>query len=115
MKPVTGTRRQSLQLTCLLALAVFAPAAYAFQFHAAHSDPVAPVILGVTTILFVALLGRFGARHLGMPSVIGELGRAGDLGVHVDAGDAFADWVGGLFSHCGPPSATSLMASTIRV
>jgi hypothetical protein len=74
MKPVTGTPRPALQLTCLLALVIFAPAAFALQFHAAHSDPVAPVILGVTTILFVALLGRFGARHLGMPSVIGELG-----------------------------------------
>ena len=73
MNPVTGMRRHTLLLTCLLALVVFAPAAYAVQFHAAHSDPVAPVILGVTTILFVALLGRFGARQLGLPSVIGEL------------------------------------------
>ncbi|HEY9199034.1 MAG TPA: cation:proton antiporter [Gammaproteobacteria bacterium] len=38
-----------------------------------HSDPVAPVILGVTGILFLALLGRFGARKLGQPSVLGEL------------------------------------------
>ena len=73
MNPVNLPRRR-LQLTCLLALAVFAPAAAAIQFHTSHSDPVAPVILGVTTILFVALLGRFGARHLGLPSVIGELG-----------------------------------------
>jgi Kef-type K+ transport system membrane component KefB len=73
MNPVNLPHRR-LQLTCLLALTVFAPAAAAIQFHTSHSDPVAPVILGVTTILFVALLGRFGARHLGMPSVIGELG-----------------------------------------
>lgn len=39
----------------------------------AHTDPIAPVILGVTGILFVALLGRFGARRLGQPSVLGEL------------------------------------------
>jgi len=45
----------------------------AFQFHAPHSDPIAPVILGVTGILFVALIGRFSARKLGFPSVIGEL------------------------------------------
>ena len=40
---------------------------------ASHSDPIAPVILGVTGLLFVALLGRFGARKLGLPSVLGEL------------------------------------------
>lgn len=39
-----------------------------------HQDPVAPVILGVTSILFFALMGRFGARKLGLPSVLGELG-----------------------------------------
>jgi Kef-type K+ transport system membrane component KefB len=49
------------------------PVAAAFQFHAPHSDPIAPVILGVTGILFVALIGRFSARTLGFPSVIGEL------------------------------------------
>ena len=38
-----------------------------------HSDPIAPVILGVTGILFFAVLGRFGARWLGQPSVLGEL------------------------------------------
>ena len=74
MNAVTGSHHQRLQLACLLLLAAFAPSASAFQFEAAHSDPVAPVILGVTTILFVALLGRFGARNLGLPSVIGELG-----------------------------------------
>jgi len=39
----------------------------------AHSDPIAPVILGVTGLLFVALMGRFSARKLGLPSVLGEL------------------------------------------
>ncbi|MGW8310296.1 MAG: cation:proton antiporter [Thiogranum sp.] len=38
-----------------------------------HGDPVAPVILGVTGLLFVALIGRFSARKLGLPSVLGEL------------------------------------------
>jgi len=38
-----------------------------------HQDPVAPVILGVAGILFFALIGRFSARRLGQPSVLGEL------------------------------------------
>lgn len=38
-----------------------------------HSDPIAPVILGVTGILFFAIIGRFGARHFNQPSVLGEL------------------------------------------
>jgi len=60
-------------LFCLLALLAMPSAVSAFQFHAPHSDPIAPVILGVTGILFVALIGRFSARKLGFPSVIGEL------------------------------------------
>ena len=38
-----------------------------------HDDPIAPVILGVTSILFFAILGRFGARRCGQPAVVGEL------------------------------------------
>ncbi len=38
-----------------------------------HSDPIAPVIFGVTLILSAALIGRYGARRLGQPSVLGEL------------------------------------------
>jgi len=38
-----------------------------------HEDPIAPVILGVTGILFFAVLGRFGARKFCQPSVLGEL------------------------------------------
>ena len=38
-----------------------------------HTDPIAPVILGVTGILFFAIVGRFGARSLNQPSVLGEL------------------------------------------
>lgn len=37
------------------------------------ADPIAPVILGVTGILFFAVLGRFTARKIGLPSVLGEL------------------------------------------
>ena len=47
--------------------------AIAKHFIVSHSDPIAPVILGVTGILFVALIGRFSARKLGLPSVLGEL------------------------------------------
>ncbi|MBL3591318.1 MAG: cation:proton antiporter [gamma proteobacterium endosymbiont of Lamellibrachia anaximandri] len=38
-----------------------------------HGDPIAPVIFSVTLILVSALLGRFGARRLKQPSVLGEL------------------------------------------
>ncbi len=57
-------------LICMLLLPAVASAV---EFHISHNDPVAPVILGVTGILFVALIGRFSARKLGFPSVIGEL------------------------------------------
>jgi Kef-type K+ transport system membrane component KefB len=42
-------------------------------FDSLHKDPIAPVILGVTGILFFAILGRFAARKLGLPSVLGEV------------------------------------------
>ena len=38
-----------------------------------HGDPIAPVILGVTSILFFAVVGRFVARKLDQPTVLGEL------------------------------------------
>jgi Kef-type K+ transport system membrane component KefB len=38
-----------------------------------HGDPIAPVILGVTSILLFAIIGRFAARRLGQPTVVGEL------------------------------------------
>jgi len=38
-----------------------------------HGDPIAPVILGVTSILLFAIIGRFVARRLGQPTVVGEL------------------------------------------
>lgn len=61
-----------VQFPLLTALFV-APAFVLANGNGEHSDPVAPVILGVTTILFFAVLGRFGARKLGQPSVLGEL------------------------------------------
>ena len=66
--------RYRLSLLCLPALLAMPSTVSAWQFHTSHSDPIAPVLLGVTGILFVALLGRFGARKLGLPSVLGELG-----------------------------------------
>ncbi len=45
----------------------------AHPFGGTHDDPIAPVILGVTGILFFAVLGRFGARKFGQPAVLGEL------------------------------------------
>jgi len=38
-----------------------------------HGDPIAPVILGVTSILAFAIAGRVAARKLGQPTVLGEL------------------------------------------
>ncbi len=38
-----------------------------------HSDPIAPVILGVTSILAFAVIGRVAARKLNQPTVLGEL------------------------------------------
>lgn len=62
-------RRQGLWI---LLLAMLSPA----LVHAAglaHGDPVAPVILVVTTILVCAVLGRYLARLLNQPGVLGEL------------------------------------------
>lgn len=58
--------RVSLISICLVPGAVFAA-------EAEHSDPVAPVILGVTGILIFAVIGRYFARRFGQPSVLGEL------------------------------------------
>ena len=65
--------RHHRRLLALLVLLLVPTTAAAVQFHVSHSDPIAPVILGVTGILFVALIGRFTARKLGFPSVLGEL------------------------------------------
>jgi Kef-type K+ transport system membrane component KefB len=68
-----STRYNYRRLLLLFIIALLPSVAAAFQFHVSHSDPIAPVILGVTGILFVALIGRFTARKLGFPSVLGEL------------------------------------------
>ena len=61
------------KLCVFICLLLLPSVAAAMEFHVSHNDPIAPVILGVTGILFVALIGRFSARKLGFPSVIGEL------------------------------------------
>ncbi|MFQ6021110.1 MAG: cation:proton antiporter [Acidiferrobacterales bacterium] len=61
---------------CSVLILFFGAAATALAtqpFDGTHTDPIAPVILGVTGILFFAVLGRFGARKLGQPAVLGEL------------------------------------------
>ena len=68
-----STRYNYRRLFLLFIISLLPSVAAAFQFHVSHSDPIAPVILGVTGILFVALIGRFSARKLGFPSVLGEL------------------------------------------
>jgi len=48
--------------------------AYAFALvEGGHTDPIASVILGVTTIFFFAIIGRYIARRLNQPGVLGEL------------------------------------------
>jgi Kef-type K+ transport system membrane component KefB len=66
----SGTTAPAALLALLLAWT--GPAA-AHPLQSMHTDPIAPVILGVTGILFFAILGRFAARKLGQPSVLGEL------------------------------------------
>lgn len=60
-------------LALALMLLVMSGGAFAVAGSAGHGDPIAPVVLGVTGLLFVALLGRFSARKMGLPSVMGEL------------------------------------------
>ena len=64
-----------MSVVCLLALSLLlvSPLAWGAAGSVVHGDPIAPVILGVTGILFFAVLGRFAARRFGQPSVLGEL------------------------------------------
>jgi len=43
-------------------------AAFVYQFHVSHTVPIAPIILGFTGILFVALVGKvltgYGASNI---------------------------------------------------
>lgn len=48
-------------------------AAYAGVPQDSHNDPIAPILLWVTLILFFALVGRYLARRLNQPAVLGEL------------------------------------------
>ncbi|MEA3413519.1 MAG: cation:proton antiporter [Pseudomonadota bacterium] len=66
-------RGRLVKILTLLAIEISSAPAFAAHQGSAHSDPVAPVILGVTGILFFAVLGRFAARKIGQPSVLGEL------------------------------------------
>ena len=60
-------------MRAILLLTIVLTSAVALASRNAHSDPIAPVLLGVTGVLFFALLGRFLARRLGQPTVLGEL------------------------------------------
>jgi len=77
-------QRRRLIVLIALASALLSAGAMAGA-NGLHKDPIAPVILGVTGILFFAVLGRFAARKLGQPSVLGELIMGvllGNIGYH---------------------------------
>lgn len=67
-----GKLYPSLKQVCFVFLLACLPLVAAAS-GAGHSDPIAPVLLGVTGILFFAIIGRFVARRLGQPTVLGEL------------------------------------------
>ena len=74
MKQFNTMQPGATMLCVLLTLMMaWAGTAAAHPLESMHTDPIAPVILGVTGILFFAILGRFAARKLGQPSVLGEL------------------------------------------
>jgi Kef-type K+ transport system membrane component KefB len=56
----------------ILSLLLF-PVAVLAAGDGGHADPAAPIILGVTGILVFAVIGRYVARKLGQPTVLGEL------------------------------------------
>ena len=68
MRPELATKRY-----LLLLVAVFLPTVTFAVESASHSDPAAPIILGVTAILAFAVVGRRFARRFAQPSVLGEL------------------------------------------
>ncbi|MDI9819679.1 MULTISPECIES: cation:proton antiporter [unclassified Legionella] len=79
----------------LIALAGFFPAlVYAAVQQESHNDPIAPILFWVTLILFLALVGRYLARCLHQPGVLGEL----LMGV----------LIGNLFYYLGSPLAVIL-------
>jgi Kef-type K+ transport system membrane component KefB len=69
----TPSTRAATRLAAVTLLTLAAGPALAHTLPSIHHDPIAPVILGVTGILFFAVIGRFTARKLRLPSVLGEL------------------------------------------
>ncbi|MGD2055998.1 MAG: cation:proton antiporter, partial [Gammaproteobacteria bacterium] len=70
----TNPLHAALMRSALFLAAIAMPVSgYAIHSGPEHSDPIAAVILGVTSILFFAILGRFAARKLRQPPVLGEL------------------------------------------
>ena len=72
MRKLDKDRLPSIFVSMLPLVLVAVPFAYAVA-AGGHSDPAAPIILGVTGILVFAVVGRYFARRLGQPSVLGEL------------------------------------------
>lgn len=61
------------RLRWLLFLILISPFVVYASGNEDHMDPLAPVILGVTAIFFLAIIGRYLARRLHQPGVLGEL------------------------------------------
>lgn len=61
------------KISLSMALVLSSAPAFAGVNVIAHGDPVASVILGVTSIFFFAIIGRYAARCLNQPGVLGEL------------------------------------------
>ena len=57
----------------LIVFALILIPAAALAAGGSHVDPAAPIILGVTGILVFAVIGRYFARRMGQPTVLGEL------------------------------------------
>ena len=58
---------------CLAAFVGLFPALALASPESTHADPVGPVILWVTAIFFFGVVGRYLARRLNQPGVLGEL------------------------------------------
>ncbi|AWN74784.1 cation:proton antiporter [Legionella anisa] len=57
----------------LLIAGIYPVMVFASAGQPTHDDPIAFVLLGVTTIFFFAIIGRYTARRIHQPSVLGEL------------------------------------------
>ncbi|MCE0724290.1 MULTISPECIES: cation:proton antiporter [Legionella] len=57
----------------LLIAGIYPAMVFASAEQPIHADPIAFVLLGVTTIFFFAIIGRYTARRIHQPSVLGEL------------------------------------------